>query len=163
MWFDLRAVGPDYGDVAPKSFVYEVELAAPPEKVFAILADPAQWPKWFPDMRGMRWLSPEGERGKVGARREADTKSSKVEEHYVVWETNRRMAFYAERMTIPLVVEFMEDYHLEPLGSGRTKLKWFVHYRPRASLGFLHPVVRPVFDRMFKKGSEALVAYVARQ
>jgi hypothetical protein len=163
MWFSLRPVGPDYGSSAPKSFVYDVELAAPPDVVFAILADAKEWPKWFPDMTGMKWLSPEAERGKVGARRLAETRSGDVEEHFIVWEPNRRIAFYAERMSTPLVTEFMEDYHLEAAGPDKTRLKWLVHYRPRTAIAFLHPIIRPIFDRMFRKGSEALVTYVARR
>lgn len=162
MWFDLRALDADYGARAPHSFRYVVELAATPQRVFQILADPAQWPKWFPDMRAMRWLSPEGERARVGACRQADTKSGDVRERFVAWEPGKRMAFYAEQMSTPLVSEFLEDYVLEPAGEGRTRLTWLVHYRPRRGIALLHPIIRPIFDRMFRKGSEALVEYVAR-
>lgn len=142
-----------YGDRAPHSFRYVIELAAPPERVFQILTDVTEWPRWFPDMTGMRWLSPEGERGKVGSRRLAETRSGDVEEHFTVWEPGKRLAFYAERMSTPLVTEFMEDYQLEGLPGGRTRMLWLVHYRPRRGITLLHPIIRPIFARMFRKGS----------
>ncbi len=161
MWFRLQPVDASYGDRAPHTFRYVIELAAPPDRVFQILGDPTQWPKWFPDMTGMRWLSPEGDRAKVGARRLAETRSGDVEEHFTVWGPGKRIAFYAERMSTPLDTEFMEDYHLEPIGAGRTKMTWLVHSRPRRGIAILHPIIRPIFGRMFRKGSEALVDYVA--
>lgn len=163
MWFRLDPVDADYGARAPRSFRYVVELAASPEVVFDLLGDPDEWPRWFPTMRGMRWLSPPEERARVGARRQADTTSGDVRERFVVWERGKRMAFYAEAMSTPLVSEFMEDYVLEDLGGGRTRLTWLVHYRPRPVVALLHPIVRPIFDRMFRRGSEALVRYVARR
>ena len=162
MWFTLQAVTPDYGARAPGTLKYEFVIDASPERVFAILSDIEQWPKWFPDMRSVVWHSPPSERNRVGARREVDTKSSKLIEHFIAWEENKRMAFYAEAMSVPLAREFMEDYRLEAHGEGQTKMTWLVHYRLRLFLRPFDGLVRIKFGGMFESATKALQAYVIR-
>ena len=160
MWFTLNALTPDYGSHASGTLKYEFVIDAPPERVFAILSDSTQWTKWFPDMRSVVWHSPVSERNRVGARREVDTKSSKLIEHFIVWEENKRMAFYAEVMSVPLASEFMEDYWLEPHGTHQTKMTWLVHYKLRRFLRPFDALVRLKFGGMFEGATKALQAYV---
>lgn len=162
MWFKLNALTPDYGSRAPGTLQYAFVIDAPPERVFAILSDSTQWTKWFPDMRSVVWHSPPSERNRVGARREVDTKSSKLIEHFVVWEENKRMAFYAEAMSVPFASEFMEDYWLEPHGAHQTKMTWLVHYKLRLFLRPFDALVRTKFGGMFEGATKALQAYVKR-
>jgi ribosome-associated toxin RatA of RatAB toxin-antitoxin module len=162
MWFTLEAVTPDYGARAPGTLKYEFVIEAPPERVFAILSDTEQWTKWFPDMRSIVWHSPTNERNRVGARREVDTKSSKLIEHFTVWDENKRMAFYAEVMSVPLASTFMEDYWLAPHGTNQTKMTWLVHYQLRLFMRPFDPIVRWKFGGMFESATKALQAYVIR-
>ncbi len=146
---------------APFTFVMDRELGVPRAEAFRLLSDPDVWPRWFPDMKRMRWISPEGERGKVGAIRRADTGSGDVIEHFVAWDENVRLAFYAERMSTPLVSEFFEDYVLSdvPGKEGRCMLRWTVGYRPRTLIRPFHPLIRPRFRKMFEDGADAFARY----
>lgn len=161
MWFTLTALDADYPARAPHRFVMEREIPLSASALFALLADTSAWPKWFPDMRGMRWISPEGERARVGAIRRADTGSGDVIEHFVAWEPGVRMAFYAEKMSTPLVSEFFEDYVITPLGEARARLVWTVGFRPRLPFRPLMFVIRPRFAKMFDDAADALVRHVS--
>lgn len=161
MWFTLTPLDADYPSRAPHRFVMEREVATSADALFSLLADPEAWPKWFPDMRGMRWISPEGERARVGSIRRADTGSGDVIEHFVAWDVGRRLAFYAHQMTTPLVSEFFEDYVISPLGPDRARLVWTVAFRPRLPFRPLMFAIRPRFAKMFDDGADALVRYVA--
>ena len=162
MWFNLRALGPDYPGRAPHKFVMTRELATTPAALFAILADPAEWPRWFPDMRGMSWISEVADRDKVDAVRRADTGSGDVIEHFVAWEPGKRLAFYAEKMTTPLVNEFFEDYAIEAVGVDRARLTWTVGFQPRLFFRPLMFAIRPRFGKMFDDAADALVRHVAK-
>lgn len=161
MWFTLTPLDADYPARAPHRFVMEREIPLSPEALFDLLADPSEWPKWFPDMKGMRWISPEPERSKVGALRRADTGSGDVLEHFVAWDRGARLAFFAEKMTTPLVSEFFEDYVITPLGPGRSKLVWTVGFCPRVPFRPLMFAIRPRFAKMFDEGADALVRYAS--
>ncbi len=161
MWFRLKDLDADYPARAPRRFVIERELACSADRLFTLLGDPDQWPRWFPDMRAMRWLSPEGERAKVGAIRRADTGSGDVIEHFVAWDPPRRIGFYAEKMSTPIATEFFEDYVIEALGPDRSRLKWTVGYQLRLPLRPLAFVIVPRFAKMFDDAGDALVKYVA--
>src|SRR5437868_5537947 len=137
------------------------ELAASREDVFAILADERQWPKWFPDMHRMTWISAEADRNKPHAVRRADTGSGDVIEHFVVWDAPTRIGFYAERMTTPLASEFFEDYVIEAIDAKRSRLVWTVAYRPRLPFRPLMFLIRPRFAKMFDVAADAFVRYVA--
>lgn len=163
MWFDLRPLAPDYPARAPHRFVMERELAGTPAAIFAILADVSEWPRWFPDMRGVTWISPEAERNKPHAVRRADTGSGDVIEHFVVWDEGKRLAFYAERMTTPLVSEFFEDYVIEPVGTDRSRLIWTVAFSPRIVFRPLMFAIRPKFAKMFDAAADALVRHVEKR
>jgi hypothetical protein len=136
------------------------EVSVSAEKLFAILADETEWPKWFPDMRAMSWISPEPERRRVHAVRRADTGSGDVIEHFVVWDAPKRLAFYAERMTTPIASEFFEDYVIEPLDGGRARLTWTVGYLPRIPFRPFMFLIRPRFAKMFDAAADALVRHV---
>ncbi|MFO0686164.1 MAG: SRPBCC family protein [Sandaracinus sp.] len=161
MWFRLKDLDAGYPARAPRRFVIEREVACSAERLFAMLGDPSEWPRWFPDMRAMRWISPEGERAKVGAIRRADTGSGDVIEHFVAWESPRHIAFYAEKMTTPLATEFFEDYVITPLGESRARLTWTVGYQLRLPLRPLAFLIVPRFAKMFDDAGDALVKHVA--
>jgi hypothetical protein len=161
MWFTLRPLGADYRPV--HSFVMTRELAVPAAEAFAILADATEWARWFPGMSQVTWVSPEAERNKPHAVRQADTTSGNVIEHFVVWEDGKRLAFYAERMTSPFVGAFWEDYVIEPAGPSRSRLTWTVGFEPRLVFRPLMFAIRPRFAKMFDEAADALTAYVAKR
>jgi ribosome-associated toxin RatA of RatAB toxin-antitoxin module len=163
MWFDLETLDADYPYRAKHRFVMTRELDATPDRLFAILADVDEWPRWFPDMSKMAWISPEAARNKPHAVRRANTSSGDVIEHFVAWDEGKRLAFYAERMSTPLVRAFFEDYVIEPVGTNRSRLTWIVAFEPRLPFRPLMFAIRPSFAKMFDSAADALVTYVAKR
>lgn len=160
MWFRLTPLDADYPRRAKHRFVMEREIGLSADALFDLLGDVTAWPKWFPEMRAMRWISPEPERAKVGALRRADTGSGDVLEHFVVWDRGVRMAFFAEKMTTPLVSAFFEDYEITRLSADRSKLVWTVAFEPRLPFRPLMFAIRPRFAKMFDDAADALVSFV---
>ncbi|MFO0714223.1 MAG: SRPBCC family protein [Sandaracinus sp.] len=161
MWFTLTPLDAAYPSRARDRFVMARTIPLSPEALFDLLADPAEWPRWFPDMRGMRWISPEPERARVGAIRRADTGSGDVIEHFVAWDRGVRLAFFAEKMTTPLVSAFFEDYVIRAVGPGRSELVWTVAFEPRLVFRPLMFAIRPRFATMFDQAADALLRYAS--
>lgn len=158
MWFKNERVGLDYLDAAPFRFVNECELTATPDEVFAILADADAWPRWFSDFRSATWLTPEP-RG-VGARRHVVLKSLQAKEEFLAWEPGRRFAFFMLETTLPLTSSMAEDYALEALPNGRTRLVWTAAYTLKPLARVIHPILRVIFGRMFSRATAGLQRYV---
>lgn len=155
MNFKLKPCDADHGRTAPFAFRYSVDLDAPADRVFQTLASDV-WTDFFPDIRSVKWLSGTGG---VGSVREVTTDALTVRERFIVWEAGKRMMFYAEGMSLPLVTEFTEDFELTPLGDARCRLRWDVGYRPRTVFRPIHPVLRVIFDRMFRRGVDGIQKY----
>jgi hypothetical protein len=160
MWFPLAEADLDWTLRAPFRFDNEAVIDAPPERVFAVLADCDTWPAWFPDFRGATWLTrpPHG----TGSSREVRLKLLSAEERFLAWEAGKHMAFVVTALTLPLVRRFVEDFRLEPAGEGRTRLRWCAYYEPGLVMRLVHPVARLIFGGMFREGIAGLTSYVSR-
>lgn len=173
MWFEFQRCDPD--QEGPSSLVHEAELPATPDAVFAVLADEAPWPEWFPGMRRSTWLTPEPHG--VGSLRRVDLAMTgraslpgtiSAVEHFVAFDEPAgpgdpgRMTFYLARATAPLASHFLEDYVLTPTIGGGTRLRWSVHYRVHLPVRPLHPLLRLHFDGMFAQGIRNLAAWLAQ-
>lgn len=145
---------------APFRFVNEALLPAPPEKVFAVLADDSTWPHWFKDFVSITWLSapPHG----TGSTRIVRTRMGSVNERFLVWEPGRRLSFYFESMNLPLARRMMEDMRLEAAGPAQTRFRWEVVYVPTLPVRLLHPLVRLLFGRLFRESLRGLETYLER-
>lgn len=156
MWFRLGDA--DLARDSPHTFVNVVAIDAPAEKVFPLLTGD-RFEEWLPDLKGMQWTSaaPHG----VGSTREVHLKALSVKERILAWDEGRRFGFVIEAITLPLVRWMTEDMRLEPRGEGACTFHYTVRYEPVTWLRPVHPVVRLVFGRMFRKAAEN-VARLAR-
>lgn len=160
MWFKNQDVGLDYVASAPFRFVTVRELAASPEEVFAILADGDSWPRWFPDFRRVEWTTPEP-RG-VGSVRHVTLKALQAKERFLAWEPGRRWSFVLYESTLPVLGAMVEDYAMEPLANGHTRLTINACYTLRWFARPIHPILRAVFGKLFAKAGDGLQEYIAR-
>ncbi len=159
MWFELSMRPLEWGPTAPQHFHNEAILDASPDRVFAILADTASWPQWFPKVKYAKWLT---EPARVGAHREVAVDLLAVREEFLAWDPGRRFAFTIYAETLPFSHSLVEDYQLEPASGGRTHLVWELHFDVR---WFVRPFVGPLRRRygdMLRGAAESLTAYVRR-
>ena len=110
---------------------YEVSArsAAPPERVFALLADGAGWSRWAGAMIVRSWWEREGspEPGGVGAIRRLGLGKLSSREEIVEYDAPRHLA-YTWLTKFP-VRDYRADVRLEPDGSG-TRIVWGGSFRP---------------------------------
>ena len=160
MWFSLQPVTLNYAAQAPFHFLNQAELPAPPERVFAVLANDATWPAWFKDYVSCTWTSapPHG----AGATREVFLKTLAVKETFLAWDPGQRFAFRIDAISVPLVTAMMEVLTLTPLPGGRTLLRWEVSYTPRPIMRLIHPIARAIFGGMFRTTLRNLGRYLAQ-
>jgi uncharacterized protein YndB with AHSA1/START domain len=117
--------------VSTVSASYEVtgRSAAPPEKVFALLADGAGWSAWAGPMVVRSWWEREGDPapGGVGAIRRLGLGALSSREEIVDYDAPRRLA-YTWLTRFP-VRDYRADVRLEPDGTG-TRIVWSGRFAP---------------------------------
>ncbi len=159
MQFSCRAVDLTFMDSAPLKFVNEVEINASPDQVFKVFEDEASWPKWFKDIVKVEWTSPKP--FGVDTTRAVTLKAMTVYEKFIVWDPGKRFTFNFSATTMPFAHALLEDYLLEPVGNGKTKLIYTVALEPRLLIKSAGPIGKWILGKMFKDGAQSLVSYMA--
>jgi uncharacterized protein YndB with AHSA1/START domain len=161
MWFHVHPVDIGFTLRSPFQFHNEIEIKAPPARVFEIMATAENQHEWFKDYKDCRWTSapPHG----AGSTREIELKAITVKERFLVWEPGKRMAFCIYAGTLPLVREMVEDIEFLPGSApGTTHVRWIAHYTPTLPARLVHPIIRSQFGKMFKQTLEGLRTYAER-
>ena len=117
----------DWIDTAPVSIEAKADSSAPPDAVFAVLADHERWPEWFPSVRKVTVI---GEPSGVGARRRVTVPGSTVEEEFIVWEPGARWSFTGLTAKPRFTRSLVEDCRLEPLDNGGTAITYTMYLDP---------------------------------
>ena len=129
----------DFGDEA------SVEIAAPPQTVWAIVSDPTRTPQWSPVCRRVEWIPPSSSpaagarfRGHNQLRAFRWSRDCEIDE----WEPQRAIAFHTEVKGRPST---RWRYTLEPIRDGGTRVTetyraqflpvwvWLLRKLPRAA------------------------------
>ncbi|MBL8115205.1 MAG: SRPBCC family protein [Acidobacteria bacterium] len=146
-----------YLETAKQRLDFSHVVQASPERVFAVLADGASWPRWFVDFKRAEQTSP-GPLG-LGGTRHVWVGPLNLEERFIAWEPGRRFSFTMLTINLPLVTSLLEDWRLTPEGSG-TRVDYAVRFdvpwwlRPFTKLLLLK------FRPMFRKALPNLETYL---
>ncbi|MFC0598583.1 SRPBCC family protein [Streptomyces palmae] len=108
----LRTVGLEFLDTAPLRLVFTAEAFAPPEVVFAVLADVDGWPGWFHAVAAARPLD-EGRRREVRLRG-----GTRLLETVLAADPAERYAYRVDSATAPGLRALVEEWRLKPAGGG---------------------------------------------
>ena len=130
----LRSVDLEFLDTAPVRFVYEAELPATVEAVFAaISADPSTW-LWFPGLADGRYESaaPHG----VGTTRAISLEGTVYRETILAWDAPTRWAYRVDESSVTTFDALAEDWVMEPRGDV-TVLRWTFAVDPQPELAEL--------------------------
>ena len=146
MTHPVRPVDDSFFETAPLVIPVTVELAATPAQVWEALGSDRMW-SWLPVLDRLRWLTPRPlTQGAVRVLRVA--RLFTIEEHFYRWEDERRATFHVTSSTRPVLDALAEDFVLEPLPGGGTRLTWTMAVAPKPAVpgwlaGLLVPLLKP--------------------
>jgi hypothetical protein len=115
----MEAVGLDFIERAPLQLTFNADMAAPPDRVYAALADDLATWTWFPTLTGGHTLSERRE--EVGARCEVHIGGLTAIETILAAEPGRRWAYRVTELPIPLASALVEDWVLTPVPASSTR------------------------------------------
>ena len=158
----MKALAPTdlaFFDHASVRIQQRVVVPADPTRVFAALADPSGWTRWFPGMYEAAWTSA-GVAG-LGAERLVKLRLyGHFVERMIAWEPGRRFAFTMVGTTSPMARALAEDYRLTGNPDGTTTLDWCMATEPTMLGRIAMPAMKPIMRRMFGKAGAGLAAYL---
>jgi len=138
----------DWAATAPIVVTRQFTVPAPPDQVFAKMADIGGWHHWFKGMRKVRLDA--GPASGVGAVRTVWVGTTRVQERFVAWEPGQRMTFVLTSMNVPGLVAMVEDYALAPEGSNGTKVSVTIGVEGGALFKRIPGVVRSIIGSSTK-------------
>lgn len=120
MAHDLPPIDDDFLRSAPTVASVSVELPNSQQEVWDALGSDQMW-SWVPVLDRLQWLTP---RQQGGIRRLRIAKILTVDEEFYRWEEPHRATFRVVRQSRPLLKGLAEDFVVDPLPSGGSKLTW---------------------------------------
>ena len=153
----LRAVGLDFLETATVRFVYEVQLPASPEAVFAaISADPSTW-TWFPGLADGRYESPAPH--DVGATRAVVMDGTAYRETILAWDEPNRWAYRVDQSAEASFDALAEDWVIRPSAGGAT-LQWTFAVDPQPDLAELIRASGEIIGNVFANAMVGLANHL---
>lgn len=135
-------VDTDYVKQADFVFVAEVEVAVDAQTVFACFEDAQSWPKWTPAIKEVIWTSEKP--FDIGTTRTVNMIGMKADESFIAWDYPKHMSFCFTHCSQKMVRSFAEDYRVEPLDNGLTKVTWVMAMTPQGIGRYTMPLSRPL-------------------
>ncbi|MGZ8753005.1 MAG: SRPBCC family protein [Acidimicrobiia bacterium] len=132
--------------------------AAPPEVVFAVLADHERWVEWFPNLKRVDVLGPAAG---VGARRRVKIPMVTVEEEFIAWEPGVRWAFTATSTSPAWTRSLIEDCQLTARPDGGTGIDYTMYLDPVGPIGWIMKRSVGRISSAIQQGMENLAARAA--
>jgi uncharacterized protein YndB with AHSA1/START domain len=143
----------DWSETAPIRVQGSARSTASPEAVWAVLADHARWPEWFPNVKAVEILGPaEG----VGARRRVKVPGMAVDEEFIAWEPGRLFAFTATAVKPPVFRSLVEHCRIEPTDDGGCTVTWSMCIGPAPWAAPFLKLARGTLVKSVTKGMEQL-------
>lgn len=151
--YELRSEGLAFLGNAPVVHVFEGDVAAPREAVFALVSDTSSWRRWFPGFRRGEYGESET---RVGTpRRIVIGPGVRLEEHVAAWDEPSRYAYVVERTSVPMAKALVEAWDLAAIDmpgapGGGTRVKWTFAADPGWMLRITTPLAPVVFGALFR-------------
>jgi uncharacterized protein YndB with AHSA1/START domain len=157
---DLELIELDWIERAPQTVRVSEHIEAPPAAVFALFADAASWPRWFPLMTRATWL---GTPGQVGSDREVTMRGfGTFVERILAFDRDRRFAFTVHKSSSGMMSRFGEDYRLTPEGPG-TRFDWIMGAEAAGIGKLAAPGMRIFMKRLLTRAARNLDTQLSGQ
>ncbi|WP_052867397.1 SRPBCC family protein [Streptomyces niger] len=147
----LSPVGLDFAESAPLRMVFAAGLAAPPDAVYAALADDVgSWCAWF---TGVSRIAPTDD-GK--GRSVRLTGGTRFRESIMAAERPEHYAYRVDETNAPGLRALLEDWRLTPGPDGGTLVRWTFAADGPAPFRTVMQVSRPMLGRAFRDSMRQL-------
>lgn len=148
--YPCEPVTASFADTAPVRMVAAVDIAATAEEVWTALEDASAWPRWASVIKNVEWTSsrPFG----VGTTRTVSMAGNMIGyEEFIEWEPYSRMAFRFNEASMQGVSAFAEQYSLEEVTPGTTRVTWVMAMEPSGVSRFIVPLTQLPLRLMLAK------------
>ena len=137
----LKPVDLNYFQEGANTVLVSANIKATAEQIFDSLQDPDTWTESIDAVSSVVWTSPFPLT--LGATRTVEINFPgqpliQVDEKFIIWEENQRMAFYFTQMSKKLFSAVIEDYQIEQLEDGSCDVTWRFGYQGAG-------IFRPIF------------------
>jgi uncharacterized protein YndB with AHSA1/START domain len=147
----LRPVGLEFAESAPVRLAFARQLSAAPEAVYAALADQVEdLPRWFSAVTAAK--PTDGGRGRDVWLRGG----IHFVETVIAADASERYAYRMDTSSAPGISAMLEDWRLEPDGSGGTRVRWTMAADGPLPVRALLRLARPGIGRSFRDAMRAL-------
>ena len=157
MTYALDPIDDSFFDTAPIVVPATVELDAPPQRVWDALGSDEMW-SWAPIIDRLRWITPRPLSG-TPVRRLRLLGLVTIEEQFYRWEEPRRATFRVTQSTRPLLRGLAEDFLLEELPGGRTRLTWTMALAPK---GDVPPAAARALRKLLAPGAAIAISGIRK-
>lgn len=142
-----------------RSYSFVERSTAPPERVFAVLADIPNWSRWAGPLIMRSWIEREGDPppGGIGAIRALGTKQVGSREEIVAYDPPRHLAYTI--LSGAPVRDYRADVDIEPDGTG-SRVRWHGSYEPTTA--WSAPLVHLVLTRTVRRLARGLARHAGR-
>jgi hypothetical protein len=100
---------------APIAVEQSIDIAAPPERVWSLIADNEGWPRWF---RGISKVEARGAPSGVGGGRRLTVGKVVLEETFTAWDAPSHWALAVVASSVPLIAAAGGEVLIKPSGAG---------------------------------------------
>lgn len=146
----------DWIDQAPAKVSQTRRIAASPDAVWAVVADHANWPTWFP---GLKKVVPGETAEGVGGSRTVHLTGMAVEEEFLAWDPGAHFAFTGTGATRGALESLVESVRLAADGDSATTVTYTVALKPSGP-SIVGTVVAKIMKQATGKGLAGLAEQV---
>lgn len=160
----LQVVGLDYLDCAPNRITTTVDINATAEQVFSAMQEADTWVESIEAMTRLDWTSskPFG----LGTTRSVylnmPNGEVRADEVFIAWEENKQMAFYFSHTNKKMFKAVIEDYRIEDLANGKSRLHWDFAYQGAGIFRPIFALMRSGLAKDNQKALESMKAYIEK-
>jgi len=149
---------PDWIAEAPIRTEARRTIAAPPDVVWAAIADHTGWPARF---TALKTVTVTGEPTGIGGQRRVSVAGMRFDEVFTAWEPGRQFAFTVVATRPALFDSVAEPVTLSDAGNGSTNVTYAQGFAPRRGFGWVWKRARGRVEAGLGEALDGLAATVA--
>lgn len=151
-----------YLDSGVKLLEVDRRIAASPSDIWKVLSDHATWTEWFDGMSACAATS-EAVSG-VGSTRQVTVGPFELDEEFIAWDENERLAFTITNTNLAMVKRFVEMVELRDVGTKKkpeTLVSYIGALEPHMLTFMVSPVLKLRMKSTWKKSFANLEGYLS--